>query len=116
MGAEPTDLAELRAVLCQNEWSHTNRLGRVAIETQILVFDDDGVFTEQIRDDTGVHTLKGRWTLEQSSERTILTFEGTELRIRGRYAITYDPALQTIELTYADGGRGVTYERERKRP
>lgn len=105
--------AELLEVMLQDAWAHDVRIGRVAVESRVLVFRDDGEVSERIFDDTGAHDAAGTWALEKSNGSVILVLTGEHLRDRGRFAVTRILDEDAIELRSLVGERVLRFERRK---
>lgn len=103
--------AELLEVMLQDAWAHDIRIGRVAIETRVLVFRKDGEVVERIFDDTGVHDAAGTWALEKANGAVILDLTGEHLRDRGRFEVSRLANEDAIELRVLAGQRVLRFER-----
>jgi hypothetical protein len=107
------DAGALRATMCRDAWAHTVRAGRVAIETRVFAFFDDGRVETAILDDTGRHQGDGTWTLSESASDVVLRLRGDLMRSGGDYALAYSDPDDTLALTDLRGGPTVTYEHVR---
>lgn len=105
--------SELGEVLLQDAWAHDVRIGRVAVESRVLVFRDGGEVSERIYDDTGVHDASGTWTLEQSDGSIVLVLKGDHLRDRGRFTIARAANNDAIELRSIEGERVLRFDRRK---
>ena len=108
---EPRDQANLRDVLCHDAWSSATQFGPknrpITVESRILVFYDDGTVLQQIVDDTGIHSMRGTWSLATEPEGMAIAFAGDNLRIlRGRCTVFYDEKADALEFRYRDKDRG----------
>lgn len=105
--------AELLEVMLQDAWALDVRIGRIAVESRVLVFREDGEVSERIFDDTGVHDAGGTWALEKSSGSVVLVLTGEHLRDRGRFEVTRIPDEDAIELRSLVGERVLRFERRK---
>lgn len=105
--------SELHELLLQDAWAHDVRIGRVAVESRVLVFRDGGEVFERIFDDTGVHDFAGTWTLEPSTDSIVLVLAGDHLRDRGRFTIARAANGDAIELRSLEGERVLRFDRRK---
>lgn len=111
--ASDRDAAELLEVIVQDAWALDVRIGRVAIESRVLVFRETGVVCERIYDDTGVHDAKGTWALERSNGSLVLVLTGEHLRDRGRFEVARLTNEDAIELRSLAGKRELCFVRRK---
>lgn len=102
-------VAQVRKVLLRDAWVHDVRVGRIAIESYVLVFQETGEMSERILDDTGIHDTKGTWKLEESDGKVILVLTG-ELRNKGRFVLTRDVKGDAIELRLVESETALRFQ------
>ncbi len=105
--------SELGELLLQDVWAHDVRIGRIAVESRVLVFREGGDVSERIYDDTGVHDASGTWALEQSTDHILLVLKGDSLRDRGRFRIARAAGDDSIELRNLEGERVLRFDRRK---
>jgi len=102
-------ISRVRKVLVRDAWVHNVRLGRIAVETCVLVFQETGEMSERIFDDTGIHDTAGTWKLEESDGKVILVLTGEHLRNKGRFALTQDAK----ELRLGEGETALRFQHQK---
>ena len=111
--AADRDAAALLEVIVQDAWALDVRIGRVAVESRVLVFRETGDVCERIFDDTGVHDASGKWTLERSNGSLVLVLTGEHLRDRGRFEVARLAKEDAIELRSLKSQRALRFVRRK---